>query len=431
MKYKSYRIKSLDAIPQLKLLDKEQIEDIKIVSSIYPFKTNNYVLEQLINWEDPSNDPIFKLNFPHKEMLLSQDYELLKSSRGQGNEERLQQNIYDIRMRMNPHPAGQVDLNGAFYNGQKLEGMQHKYNDIVLFFPSHSQTCHAYCTFCFRWPQFINDLDFKIQTKEIDPLLDYLKANKEVTEVLLTGGDPMIMSSKILNKYIEPLLKVESLRTIRIGTKALSYWPYKFTTDPDAEGILNVLSKITKSGKHLAVMAHFNHYKELEPPVVAEAITNLRNIGAQVRTQSPLLKHINDSPEVWSKMWEKQVQLNCVPYYMFLPRDTGAQHYFAHNLEDAFNIYRTAVRKCSGLGSTARGPVMSTTNGKIEILDVTGDRYILRFIKHRDASKTFQVFKALAINDYPKWLDDLQIIEQVNLGLLDDLKKTTLEAVET
>ncbi|MCD0468050.1 KamA family radical SAM protein [Flavobacterium sp. ENC] len=410
-KFKSYTLGQLEKIPQLSGLSEEQLEEIKIVSSIYPFKTNNYVLEKLIDWNNIPDDPIFRLNFPHKGMLLTEDFEQLKHIRANGTDEEIKEVIYNIRMKLNPHPAGQVDLNSAYINDDKLEGIQHKYKDILLFFPSQSQTCHAYCTFCFRWPQFINDLDFKIQSKEIGPLLEYLNENPQISEVLFTGGDPMIMNSRVLDSYIEPLLKVDSIKTIRIGTKALSYWPYKFTTDEDAEGMLNVLAKVTKAGKHLGFMAHFNHPVELEPPVVKEAIDNLIKIGATIRTQSPLLRFINNSPETWTKMWEKQVQLNCVPYYMFLPRDTGAQHYFAETLERAHEIYSEAIRNCTGLASTAKGPVMSMTNGKVEILGVKEDIYTLRYVKHRDDSKTFKVFTAQSISPKPMWIGDLEEIK--------------------
>lgn len=406
-KFKSYTIGKLENIPQLSGLSPEQMEEIRIVSSIYPFKTNNYVLENLIDWDNIPNDPIFRLNFPHKEMLVKEDFEELKEVRANGTEQELKDLVYKIRMKLNPHPAGQKDLNGAFIQEEKLEGIQHKYIDILLFFPSQSQTCHAYCTFCFRWPQFINDLDLKIQSKEIDPLLQYLERNPQISEVLFTGGDPMIMNSRVLLSYIEPLLKIDSVKTIRIGTKVLSYWPYKFTTDEDAEGMLDVLRRVTDAGKHLGFMAHFNHPKELDPPVVKQAIDKLRAVGAVIRTQSPLLRFINNSSEIWTTMWEKQVQLNCIPYYMFLPRDTGAQHYFAETLESAYKLYTEAIRNCSGLASTAKGPVMSMTHGKVEILDVKDNIYTLRYVKHRDHTKTFKVFNAESINSNPMWIDDL------------------------
>ena len=116
---------------------------------------------------------------------------------------------------------------------------------------------------------------------------------------------------------------------------------------------------MVESGKHLALMAHFNHWRELEPDVVGKAIARLQSIGAVVRTQSPLVRHINDEANAWALMWKKQVSLGCYPYYMFVERDTGAKHYFRVPLVKAFEIYRDAMKKVSGLARTARGPVMS------------------------------------------------------------------------
>ena len=139
--------------------------------------------------------------------------------------------------------------------------MQHKYKETVLFFPSQGQTCHAYCTFCFRWPQFTGMTDMKFAMKETESLVDYLHEHPEISDVLFTGGDPMIMRTKALRKYIEPLLEANlpNLSTIRIGTKSLSYWPYRYLTDPGANDVLRLFEKVIKAGKHLAIMAHFNH----------------------------------------------------------------------------------------------------------------------------------------------------------------------------
>lgn len=411
-KFKSYNINQLDKIPQLMLLDHRQMEDIRIVSEIYPFKTNNYVLENLINWTNVPDDPIFRLNFPHKEMLTELHYDQLKWGMRNMDEVSYRNLIHDIRLSLNPHPAGQVDHNTPYFLGEKLEGMQHKYRNTILFFPSHSQTCHAYCTFCFRWPQFVNEPGFKMQAKEIDPLVAYLRANPYITDVLLTGGDPMVMSPRILANYLLPLLEVKSLKVIRIGTKSLSYWPHKFVTDPDKDELLQLLGKVAAAGKHLAIMAHFNHYVEFETAVAQEAIFNLRKIGAEIRTQAPLLRNINNKVRIWSTMWERQVQLGCVPYYMFLPRDTGAQHYFAESLETALHIYRGAIQLTGGLCRTARGPVMSMTTGKVELLDIEDDAYQLRFLQHRNSALAFKTFRARARNEQPKWFDDLACYDE-------------------
>ena len=152
-------------------------------------------------------------------------------------ESRIHAAAHEIRMRLNPHPAGQLLLNGPRLDGRPLPGLQHKYPETVLFFPKQGQTCHAYCTYCFRWAQFVDEPDLKMATDHIGTLVAYLRQHREVTSVLITGGDPMIMSAGVLRRYIEPLLdpSLDHVESIRIGTKSLAYWPQRYVTDPDAD----------------------------------------------------------------------------------------------------------------------------------------------------------------------------------------------------
>jgi L-lysine 2,3-aminomutase len=230
--------------------------------------------------------------------------------------------------------------------------------------------------------------------------------------VLFTGGDPMVMKAEILSSYIEPLLDydVPHLRTIRIGTRALTYWPYRFTTDEDADGILSLFRRIRESGRHLALMAQFNHPVELEPDVAKEAIGRIQDTGAVIRTQSPLLRHINDSPQIWAEMWRRQIALNCIPYYMFLARDTGAQHYFSVPLIEAWQLFRQAYQSVSGLCRTVRGPIMSCLPGKIQILgvgEVPGKRvFVMRMIQGRNPDWVDRPFFA-DYDEQAAWYDEL------------------------
>jgi L-lysine 2,3-aminomutase len=143
-----------------------------------------------------------------------------------------------------------------------------------------------------------------------------------------------------------------------------------------------------KSGKNLSIQAHFNHPVELSTPAVEQAIKRIRATGAQIRTQSPLMKHINDKSELWSEMWRKQVDLGCIPYYMFIARDTGSKRYFELPLEKCWNIFRNAYNKVSGLCRTVRGPSMSASPGKIQVLgvqEVEGEKvFVLRFLQGRN-----------------------------------------------
>ena len=298
-------------------------------------------------------------------------------------------------------------------DGTKLFGMQHKYKETCLFFPSQSQTCHAYCSFCFRWPQFVGMDEMKFAMHEGEQLVQYVREHPEISDVLFTGGDPMIMKAKIFSKYIDPLIdaKLPNLKTIRIGTKVLAYWPYKFLTDSDSQEMLDIFRKITDSGLHLAFMAHFNHLNELSTDAVKNAIKEVRKTGAQIRTQSPLLAHINDDAEMWAKMWSKQVQLGCIPYYMFVVRDTGAQHYFGIPLVKAYEIFKKAYSSVSGLARTVRGPSMSATPGKVHVIGTANlnDQKIivLRFLQGRNPDWVQVPFFA-KYDENAIWLDDLK-----------------------
>lgn len=389
-KLKTYTLQNYRTIPQIAALKESDIEAIEVVGRVLPFKTNNYVVNELIDWTRTDDDPIFTLNFPRREMLEKKHYNAVKKLLDEGvDKATLDRKIYEIRLELNPNPAGQ-EHNVPTLDEVKLKGIQHKYPETVLFFPSQGQTCHAYCTFCFRWPQFSGMSGLKFAMKESDLLLKYLKLHRQVSDVLFTGGDPMTMTASALSTYIEPLLApgFEHIRTIRIGTKSLAYWPYRFLTDTDSVEIINLFKKIVDAGKNLSIQAHFNHPVELSTQAVQQAIKAIRATGAQIRTQSPLLKHINDKPELWSAMWRKQVDLGCIPYYMFVARDTGSKTYFELPLEKCWQIFRRAYRQVSGLCRTVRGPSMSDHPGKIQILGVQKIKdekvFVLRFIQGRN-----------------------------------------------
>ena len=410
---KTYTLHNYKTIPQTARLSDTMIEAIEVVGRVLPFKTNNYVVEELINWENTETDPMFTLTFPRREMLEARHYNAVKKLiDSNADKVILEKKIHEIRMELNPNPAGQ-EHNVPEMNSLKLKGIQHKYPETVLFFPSQGQTCHAYCSFCFRWPQFSGMSGFKFAMKEADLLKQYLLKNKKVTDLLFTGGDPMTMSAKLLSGYIEPLLlpEFDHIHAIRIGTKSLSYWPYRFLTDSDSSEIIRLFEKIILAGKNLSIQAHFNHPVELSTEAVKNAISRIRSTGAQIRTQSPLLKHINDKPELWAEMWRKQVDLNCIPYYMFIARDTGSKRYFELPLEKCWDIFRKAYRQVSGLCRTVRGPSMSCEPGKVQVLGVQkvqGEKiFVLRFLQGRKPEWVDIPFFA-KYNPKATWIDDLE-----------------------
>lgn len=425
---KSYTLANFRSLPQVEALPERMVSEMEVVGNVLPFKANNYVVERLIDWSDIPNDPIFVLTFPQRGMLKPDHYAKMEAAlEGGAGKEEIARVANEIRLQLNPHPAGQMELNvPALRDGTKLYGMQHKYKETCLFFPSQSQTCHAYCSFCFRWPQFVGMDEMKFAMKEGEQLVQYVSEHPEITDILFTGGDPMIMKARIFAKYADAIIesRLPHLKTVRIGTKALAYWPYKFLTDPDAEEMLDVFSRITESGLHLAFMSHFNHLNELSTDAVAAAIKKVRATGAQIRTQSPLLAHINDDAQMWGRMWTKQVSMGCIPYYMFVVRDTGAQHYFGVPLVRAYDIFSRAYSSVSGLARTVRGPSMSATPGKVQVSGVAtigGQKMlVLRFLQGRNPDWAHTPFFAEYDED-AIWLDDLRPVEGSRFFFEDEL----------
>ncbi|MGZ3238185.1 MAG: KamA family radical SAM protein, partial [Burkholderiaceae bacterium] len=320
--------------------------------------------------------------------------------------------IRTIRMRMNPHPAGQMTHNVPTMNDEPVRGLQHKYKQTVLFFPSAGQTCHAYCTFCFRWPQFVGMDDLKFDAKESNELVEYLKLHPEVTDVLITGGDPLIMNTRSLAGYIEPLLTPElsHIQNIRIGTKSVSYWPQRFVTDKDADDLIDLFKKVVASGKNLAIMGHYNHPAELRPEIAQQAVKRIVSSGATLRMQAPLIRHINEDPKGWAELWTTGVRLGAIPYYMFVERDTGPSHYFQLPLAKAYEVFQQAYQLVSGLSRTVRGPSMSAFPGKVVvdgIVTIGGEKvFALQFLQARNPDWVRKPFYA-KFDPNATWLDDL------------------------
>lgn len=382
------------------------------VCRVFPLRANNYVLEHLIDWDNVPDDPMFRLVFPQPEMLPPKALkDVCAAIRDGASKPSIQALVRRIRLSLNPQPAAQTTHNVPVHSAQRLQGIQHKYAETVLFFPSQGQTCHAYCTYCFRWAQFVDLPELKIASREIDTLVAYLSEHPEVTDVLITGGDPLIMRTAVLRSYLKPLLRVPTVEAVRLGTKALSWWPNRFLNDSDAEDLLRLFREVVSAGKHLALMLHISHPRELSTPQAKRAIERIRTTGAVLRAQSPVIRGINDEPETWVNMWRSQVEHGIVPYYMFIARDTGARHHFEVSLSRAYEIYTQAISRVSGLARTARGPSMSMTQGKV-VIDgtpvVNGERvFALRMLQARDPSWVGRPFFA-KFNPDATWFDELQ-----------------------
>lgn len=403
----------LARLAQRRGLPDDYLRDLRIVSSVLPFRVNDYVVDELIDWSAPSDDPIFRLTFPHRDMLPPNVFANIAELHDAGaSREVLTKAAAGARHALNPHPGGQIEANVPTLDGHPVLGLQHKYRETVLVFPSQGQTCHAYCGYCFRWAQFVGS-ETRQALSAPGRMVDYLRRHREVTDVLFTGGDPLIMRTDVLRRWVEPFLAddLEHIATLRFGTKSLSYWPARFTDDPDADDLLRLFERCVAAGRQVAVMVHFSHPRELRTPTVRRAIARVRATGAILRAQAPLVAHVNDDAETWARMWQRLVEFGISPYYMFVERDTGAHSYFEVSLTRALRIYIDAISRVSGLARTARGPVMSARIGKV-VVDgapiIHGEQvFSLRMLQARDPGLVGTQFFA-RYDPAAHWLDDLE-----------------------
>ncbi|WP_326952347.1 KamA family radical SAM protein [Amycolatopsis sp. NBC_01286] len=385
--------------------------EVDVVSQVLPFKVSSYVVDQLIDWDRAPSDGMYRLVFPHRDMLEAADFAAVESAMRTESRAGLRAVADSVRDRLNPHPGDQITLNVPGEDGQSW-GLQHKYRETLLVFPRHGQTCHSYCGYCFRWAQFVDRPDLRQAVSGPEVMTDYLRGHPEIVDVLLTGGDPLVMRTELIRQYLEPLLRPEHdhVQTVRIGTKAISFWPHRLLAGGDADELLRLLERMVLAGKHVALMLHLSHPAELSTDAARDALRRLSATGAVLRSQAPVVRHVNDDAHTWAQLWQSQVRHGVVPYYMFVERDTGARRYFGLPIARALETYQGAVRALSGLGRTARGPVMSTSPGKVAVDGITqlheGPAFALRFLQARDPDLVGRPFHAV-FDPRAQWWDEL------------------------
>lgn len=375
MKYISYNNNSFKKTKYYDRLSKAQQDDFDLLSNIFYFKTNNYVLDNLIDWDNLEEDPMFRLNFLHKNILSEQDYQHLLSLYQAGASIKVLQPFIElIRKKTIP----QIPYDEKCFptsGGERIKGLYRSFNNVISLFPDPMlKTCHAYCSYCFRWIAF-NNTEVQSYTSYKDPQtpVEYLKANPEINETLFTGADPLTLTAAKIQEYVDPLLEVDSVKTIRFNTKALTWWPFRFTTDKDAENILDLFRHIVASGRTLTFCAHLTHVKELQNDHVIEAVKNIQATGAQIICQGPVVEGINDTIEDWVNLWSQEVALGLQPYYMFVELNHNAEASFRIPLAKAVHIFQEAEKRVKGLQQPFNGPVFMNDVHCVSIDEVTDD----------------------------------------------------------
>ncbi len=354
--------KYITKLERLSELTAKERYELQEVCDKFAFRVNDYYLS-LIDWNDP-NDPIRRIVIPHRSEL---------------------------------ERWGRLDAsNEKLY--KKVKGLEHKYEHTAVLLVNN--VCGCYCRFCFRKRIFMAENDEIV--RDVTEGLDYIRRHRELNNILLTGGDPLVMSTAKLEKIISKLRLIDHVHIIRIGTKMPAFNPYRILNDP---ALIEMLEKYSTPEKKIYFMVHFNHPRELTDPAI-KALHMIQKAGVVLANQTPIIQGINDSPDVLGKLFNRLSYIGVSPYYVFQCRPTQGNKHLAVPVEKAYEIHEMAKMKCSGLGKRTRF-VMSHTLGKIEVLGLTEEHIIFKFHRaaNHDEKARIIIFRR---NPEAYWFDDYE-----------------------
>ncbi|MBZ0272233.1 KamA family radical SAM protein [bacterium] len=356
------KIRYITHIDQIEQIPEAERERLKPVAEKFAFRITDYYLD-LIDWNDP-DDPIRHLIIPREAEL---------------------------------RPWGRLDASNEA-SVTVARGCQHKYTDTALLLCN--EVCGAYCRYCFRKRLFMPDNhDASLDVSEG---VKYIAGHPEITNVLLTGGDPLLMAPKKLIEIIAKLRAIPHVKIIRIGSKMPAFNPWVILDRPE---LLEGLSKYSRPGRRIYLMAHFDHPRELTEPV-GQALDRVIKAGVITVNQCPMIRGVNDKVETLAELFRKLSFAGCPPYYLFQGRPTEGNEPYEVPIVEGFRIFDAARRHVSGLAARAR-MAMSHETGKIEILAIDAAHIYMRYhrAKHKSDRGRFMIFER---DDNAYWLDQLK-----------------------
>jgi KamA family protein len=357
--------KYLTRIDQVPELSEQQKARLRPVTQKFVFRTNEYY-QGLIDWSDP-HDPIRALVVPVEEELAE---------------------------------WGQLDASNE-HSYMPVPGLEHKYKDTALLLVN--DVCGAYCRYCFRKRLFMDGNDEVV--RDVSAGLGYIREHPEITNVLLTGGDPLILSTPKLESIIQRLRDISHVRIIRIGSKMPAFNPFRIIDDASLH---QMLRNYSTADKRIYVMAHFNHPRELTSEA-RQGLDLLQRSGAIVVNQSPLIRGINDDVYTLARLFAELSFIGVPPYYIFQCRPTAGNKAYSVPLEEAYEIFAKAQNHVSGLAKRARF-TMSHQTGKIEVAAMTAGQIVFKY--HRAAAAE-NLGRVMIFERNPKahWFDDYREAE--------------------
>jgi KamA family protein len=294
---------------------------------------------------------------------------------------------------------GSYDPSGESEN-VKQSGLQHKYAQTALLLTT--KQCMAYCRFCFR-KRFVGVTDEEV-VRDIKAARDYVLKHKEITNVLLSGGDPLSMSNEWVERFLEAFMSIDHLEYVRIGTRVPVVLPQRISED---ENLKELFSRYSTPEKRLHIVTHFNHPNEITPETI-KAVNTLYESGVPVHNQTVFLKGINDDPDVLAKLFTSLVSIGVNPYYLFQCRPVRRVLHFQLTLEEGLTILEEAHKKMSGLAKRFKY-AMSHRSGKVEILGFDEEHIYFKYHQAKNPDNSGKFFKlkrkpdACWLDDFPRW----------------------------
>ncbi|MCY1720240.1 hypothetical protein OU798_07790 [Prolixibacteraceae bacterium Z1-6] len=360
------------------------VEEREFFIEIYRFLVTKHILNT-IDWDNYENDPVYYLIFPQPGMINPEDIKLYVAAK---SDEERRQVVETYQHKTNPHD-GKQKLNKPWYVGSEgqleiLEGCQHKYPPIELILDSTTQNCFAFCTYCFRHAQVRGDEDMFAQ-QSVGQVHNYLKQHKEISDILITGGDGGYIPYERLLEYVKPLIddpELVHIRTLRIGSRAITYHPEFLLSDKFAK-ILKLLKHTIDSGIQVVWMAHLSTPRELMNPGSVAAVKRLKSFGITVKSQSPIMNHISlyrdeygkvdidRSAQNWIDLGNVLAILGIGFHSMYCARPTGEHHYFTAPLADISKIFSKVFRSLASINRPSRHITMTSSAGKTSLMGTT------------------------------------------------------------
>ena len=359
-------ISSVEELKKYLKLSAKETEDLAKVIELHPMNIPRYYLN-LINPNDP-NDPIRRLCVPDAQELI------VAGAMGETTKD----------------PYGDD-------TSDKGNGLLHKYDYTTLVVTS--EYCAMYCRHCFRKRMVGLSTEHVVQS--FKKAAKYIADHPEVTNVVMSGGDPFMMPTDIFKEQLNELKNIKHLNFVRIGSRVPVSYPVRLFDDE----LIDYLREFNKV-KTLYVPTHFNHPNEITP-VAAEAVMRLRTAGITVNNQAVLLRGVNDSSDTLVKLMNELLRIGVSPYYLYQCMPVArVRHHFQVPLKEGVDMVDEARRQLDGYGKRFKF-IIGHNIGKLEICGRKGNVLVLKQIHARtghypDGSRI--MFRLLTDNG--GWLDD-------------------------